>query len=137
MDHSPKLRFSFNSRTASPIASARPNLPDARVDGARRLRQPTPNRRANPPREIDDALLITMDSALEAFDVGTDLGLSRLATYVSVDTRGPQFAAGRVEDNVLARPDLIWGDLIKRGVTAIQTDHPDQLIAYLRVIGRR
>ncbi len=78
-----------------------------------------------------------MDSALEAFDVGTDLGLSRLATYVSVDTRGPQFAAGRVEDNVLARPDLIWGDLIKRGVTAIQTDHPDQLIAYLRVIGRR
>lgn len=54
-----------------------------------------------------------------------------------VNTLGPQFAAGREEDKALANPDMIWGDLIRHGVSAFQTDHPTELIDYLRRTGRR
>jgi len=56
---------------------------------------------------------------------------------VWVNVLGPQFAAGRTEDQALIDPDKIWGDLLRRGVTAIQTDHPAELIAYLKRTERR
>lgn len=49
-----------------------------------------------------------------------------------VNTLGPQFAANRNEAEALHDPDKVWGDLLRRGVGAIQTDYPRELIAYLK-----
>lgn len=54
-----------------------------------------------------------------------------------VNALGPRFMAGREEGLALRDPDAVWGALLNLGVTAIQTDHPAELAAYLRKIGRR
>ncbi len=54
-----------------------------------------------------------------------------------VNALGPRFMAGREEGDALSRPDALWGVLLDRGVTAIQTNFPEQLLAYLKRTGRR
>jgi glycerophosphoryl diester phosphodiesterase len=54
-----------------------------------------------------------------------------------VNTLGPRFVAGRTEEVALRAPDKIWGELLNRGVGAIQTDHPLELLVYLKKSGRR
>ncbi len=54
-----------------------------------------------------------------------------------VNALGPRFMAGRDEAVALRDPDAVWGALLNLGVTAIQTDHPAELSAYLRKTGRR
>lgn len=53
-----------------------------------------------------------------------------------VNTLGPVFDGGRDEATALADPDAVWGELLNRGASALQTDHPGELIAYLRKTGR-
>ena len=54
-----------------------------------------------------------------------------------VNTLGPRFAAGRTEEEALRSPDKVWGQLLNRGVGAVQTDHPLELLLYLERSGRR
>jgi glycerophosphoryl diester phosphodiesterase len=54
-----------------------------------------------------------------------------------VNTLGPTCAGGRHEQIALSNPDAVWGDLLDRGVNALQTDYPNELIAYLRKTGKR
>ena len=54
-----------------------------------------------------------------------------------VNTLGPRFVAGRTEEEALRAPDKIWGELLNRGVGAIQTDHPLELLRYLKKSGHR
>lgn len=54
-----------------------------------------------------------------------------------VNTLGPKMAAGRSEDEGLADAERLWGSLLQAGVTAIQTDHPAELIAFLKARGLR
>ncbi|TCU58603.1 glycerophosphoryl diester phosphodiesterase [Novosphingobium sp. PhB57] len=49
-----------------------------------------------------------------------------------VNALGPTFMAGREEGDALALPDKVWGELLDAGVTAIQTNFPEELKAYLR-----
>jgi glycerophosphoryl diester phosphodiesterase len=53
-----------------------------------------------------------------------------------VNSLGPVFDGGRDEATALADPDAVWGELLARGASALQTDHPKELIAYLRKTGR-
>ena len=53
-----------------------------------------------------------------------------------VNALGPVFAGGRDEATALANPDAVWGELLAHGASALQTDHPNELIAYLRKTGR-
>jgi len=53
-----------------------------------------------------------------------------------VNALGPVFDGGRDEKTALANPDAVWGELLTRGASALQTDHPQELIAYLRKTGR-
>jgi glycerophosphoryl diester phosphodiesterase len=53
-----------------------------------------------------------------------------------VNALGPRFAGGRDEATAVANPDAVWGELLAHGASALQTDHPRELIAYLRKTGR-
>lgn len=48
-----------------------------------------------------------------------------------VNTLGPGFAAGRSDEKSLTDPDGNWGFIIDHGVNIIQTDRPEELMAYL------
>lgn len=63
---------------------------------------------------------------LDGIPVAKDLDLR-----IWVNTLGPRFAAGRSDDKSLIDPDRNWGFLIDNGVDIIQTDRPEELIAYL------
>lgn len=49
-----------------------------------------------------------------------------------VNALGPTFMAGREEGDAMTRPDIIWGQLLDAGVTAIQTNFPEALTEYIR-----
>jgi glycerophosphoryl diester phosphodiesterase len=49
-----------------------------------------------------------------------------------VNSLKPEMAGGVSDATALADPDGVWGKLIDQGVTMIQTDHPEALLAYLR-----
>lgn len=53
-----------------------------------------------------------------------------------VNTLQPIHAAGLTDERALADPEDVWGVLIDRGVTLIQTDEPEALIRHLRARGR-
>jgi glycerophosphoryl diester phosphodiesterase len=55
---------------------------------------------------------------------------------VWVNTLTPKLCAGQSDDRALVNPDAIWGALIERGVSVIQTDRPRELLDYLRDMGR-
>lgn len=46
-------------------------------------------------------------------------------------------SGGRSDDRAVEDPDAVWGWMLDRGVTVIQTDRPGALLAYLRARGRR
>jgi glycerophosphoryl diester phosphodiesterase len=52
-----------------------------------------------------------------------------------VNSLKPEMAGGVSDATALADPDGVWGTLIDQGVTMIQTDHPEALLAYLRKRG--
>jgi len=49
-----------------------------------------------------------------------------------VNSLKPEQAGGVSDATALEDPDGVWGKLIDQGVTIIQTDHPEALLAYLR-----
>lgn len=49
-----------------------------------------------------------------------------------VNALGPTFMAGREEGDAVVEPDAVWGELLDAGVTAIQTNFPEELSAYMR-----
>jgi glycerophosphoryl diester phosphodiesterase len=49
-----------------------------------------------------------------------------------VNSLKPEMAGGVSDATAVADPDGVWGKLIGQGVTMIQTDHPRELLAYLR-----
>lgn len=51
---------------------------------------------------------------------------------VWVNALGPTFMAGREEGDAPAAPDMVWGELLDTGVTAIQTNFPEELSEYVR-----
>lgn len=50
---------------------------------------------------------------------------------VWVNALGPTFMAGREEGDAPTAPDKVWGELLDAGVTAIQTNFPEELNTYL------
>lgn len=58
--------------------------------------------------------------------------VQRMDARVWVNTLNPALAAGLVDADAVDTPDAVWGALILRGVSMIQTDEPAALIAYLR-----
>ncbi len=56
---------------------------------------------------------------------------------VWVNTLNPGLAGGLVDADAVNSPDDVWGRLIDRGIDMIQTDAPQELIAYLRSRGLR
>lgn len=75
----------------------------------------------------------------------TDLGwlddvapaVEAMDARVWVNTLNPNLAAGLVDADAVSSPDQVWGRLIDHGVDMIQTDAPQELIAYLRSRGLR
>ncbi len=49
-----------------------------------------------------------------------------------VNALGPGYMGGRDEETALHDPEAVWGQLLAKGVTAIQTDHPKELIDFLK-----
>ena len=54
-----------------------------------------------------------------------------------VNTLRPQFSAGRTDDRAVVNPDNVWGWLLDKGVSMIQTDYPIELLRYLETKGLR
>lgn len=50
---------------------------------------------------------------------------------VWINALGPTFMAGREEGDAPAAPNTVWGELLDAGVTAIQTNFPEELTAYI------
>ena len=48
-----------------------------------------------------------------------------------VNALGPTFMAGREEGDAISHPERVWGELLDGGVTAIQTNFPEDLARYL------
>lgn len=66
--------------------------------------------------------------------VGT---LTALGGRIWVNTLNPRLAGGITDDQALKNPDDAWGRLLAAGANIIQTDRPEELIAYLERVGRR
>lgn len=58
-------------------------------------------------------------------------------TGLWVNTLGPSYMGGRHEEAAVADPEAVWGALLAKGVTAFQTDHPAEMIAWLKARGVR
>lgn len=58
-------------------------------------------------------------------------GIANEGARLWVNTLGPGFAAGRSDEKSLTDPDGNWGFIIDHGVNIIQTDRPEELMAYL------
>ncbi len=54
-----------------------------------------------------------------------------------VNTLSRYHAAGLIDEDAMNDPAALWGRLVENGVTMIQTDEPEALMAYLYVTGRR
>ncbi len=61
--------------------------------------------------------------------------LAENGTEIWVNTLYPSISGGRADDDGLTDPDRVWGSLIDRGVSMIQTDRPQALIDYLEQRG--
>jgi len=65
-------------------------------------------------------------------EVRTAFALCREADVrIWVNTLWPQLAGGLSDDLALSNPDEVYGTLLDRGVTMLQTDRPRELKAYL------
>jgi glycerophosphoryl diester phosphodiesterase len=77
------------------------------------------------------------------FAADTSSFLSRLkdlpasGARVWVNTMWGELCAGRNDDAALRDPEAHWGWALALGATIIQTDRPEQLIAWLKKKGRR
>lgn len=66
--------------------------------------------------------------------VGT---LTELGGRIWVNTLNPRLAGGITDEQALKDPNATWGRVLAAGANILQTDRPEELIAYLRRIGRR
>ncbi len=95
---------------------------------------------------LADAPFATEIPAIEVCLNGTETG-DRLGNTLPLQHFRPQrlwmnslwdsISGGRSDDRALEDPDAVWGWMLDRGVTVIQTDHPRELLEYLRTQGRR
>lgn len=69
-------------------------------------------------------------------DEGAD-EVQGMGARIWVNTLNRYHAGGLVDENAMTDPDQLWGRLVETGVTMIQTDEPEALIAYLHATGRR
>lgn len=110
-------------------------------------------RECNPPqvardcvRELDqyareyqrfDPIAFEITYSNETFLTGGVPAMTALGARIWVNTLNPTLAGGITDERALKDPDATWGRIVAAGANIIQTDRPEELIAYLQRIGRR